>query len=78
MNSLLSAKRIAECLVGSSTHPVLGLLVDSPETNRIARVCHIALTDTSLLLAWNHFHIAIDDVAIVVGQLLALSFCDFV
>ena len=73
---LLSTQCIAECLVSSVAHPVLSLTVLRPETYRIARVNHVALTDASLLVVRNNGHILLDDKAIVIGQFLTLGFCD--
>ena len=71
--SSLSAESIAECFVNGRTHPVLALAVDSPKANRIGRVCHVALTDASLLVIGNLVHIALDDMGVVISKFLTLS-----
>ena len=72
---LLPAEGVAECLVSGRAHPVL-LAVKSPKTYRIACVDHIRLTETGLLVIRNLVHILLNDVAVEVGEILALSLCD--
>ena len=69
---LLTAKCVAECLVSSIAHPVL-TLVNRPEAHRISCISQVALANAGLHLMRNLAHVALDDVAVVVGQVLTLG-----
>ena len=74
LNSLfsISAESVAECLVCGIANPVLAVLVDRPKAYRVAGVCHVTLAHACLFLVRNLFHVTLDDIAVVVGQLLSL------